>query len=112
VVIEKAKEIALMKTLGASNPGVMRIFITQGFFIGLVGTCLGVVHGLFLAYLAGRFGLPLDPDVYYIDRLPIHIEPTSVVAVGIAGMSISVLATLYPAYMAARLRPAEGMRYE
>jgi lipoprotein-releasing system permease protein len=112
VVIEKAKQIALVKTLGASNSGVMQIFITQGFFIGLVGTSLGVIHGLALSYLGGRFGLPLDPDVYYIDRLPIHIEAMSVLQVAIAGISISVLATLYPAYMAARLRPAEGMRYE
>jgi lipoprotein-releasing system permease protein len=112
VVIEKAKEIALLKTLGAANGGVMRIFITQGFFIGLVGTAIGVIHGLIACVLAARFGLPLDPDVYYIDKLPIHIESSSVVAVSAAGLLISVLATVYPAWVAARLRPVEGLRYE
>jgi lipoprotein-releasing system permease protein len=112
VVVEKAKEIALLKTLGSSDGQIMQIFVVQGLLIGLVGAVVGVLHGLILSYLGGRFGLPLDPDVYYIDRLPIHIEGSSVVAVLAAGIVISVVATLYPAYMAARLRPVEGMRYE
>src|SRR5262249_1213053 len=74
VVVEKAKEIALLKTLGASDRGVMFLFVTQGFFIGLIGTTLGVVWGLAVCYLVQHFGLPLNPDVYYIDRLPIHVE--------------------------------------
>jgi len=112
VVVEKAKEIALLKTLGSSNGGVMKIFVVQGLLIGIVGTCVGVLHGLVLALLLAVFGWPLDPDVYYIDRLPIHVESPAVMAVVAAGIVISVLATLYPAYMAARLRPVEGLRYE
>ena len=112
VVVEKAKEIALLKTLGSSSGGVMRIFVVQGLFIGILGTFIGAAHGLVLAYLGGRFGLPLDPDVYYIDRLPIHIEGGAVLAVLAAGIVISVVATLYPAYVAARMQPVEGLRYE
>jgi lipoprotein-releasing system permease protein len=112
VVIEKAREIAVIKTLGASDAGVMKIFVTQGFFIGLVGTVVGVSLGLLACWAGIVFGLPLDPDVYYIDKLPIHIEPTSVIAVAAAGIVISVIATVYPAYIAARLRPIHGLRYE
>ncbi|WP_428266799.1 FtsX-like permease family protein [Haliangium sp.] len=112
VVVEKAKEIALLKTLGAGNAGVMRIFVIQGFFIGVTGTSLGVIHGLVACVLGNVYGLPLDPEVYYIDQLPIHIESLAVLAVAFAGIAISVVATLYPAAVAARLRPMEGLRYD
>lgn len=112
VVIEKAKEIAILKTLGSSDGGVMKIFITQGFFIGLVGTSLGVALGLGACYLGMTYGVPLDPDVYYIDKLPIQVEGGSVVAVGIAGLAISVVATIYPAFIAARMRPVKGLRWD
>jgi lipoprotein-releasing system permease protein len=68
--------------------------------------------GLAVCWLGLTFGLPLNPDVYYIDRLPIHVEPLAVVAVAAAGILISVVATLYPAYVAARLKPVRGLRYE
>lgn len=112
VVVEKAKEIALLKTLGASNVGVLQIFVTQGFFIGLAGTSLGLFHGLIACYLGAVYGLPLDPEVYYIDRLPIHVEGMTVLAIFGASILISVLATLYPAAVGARLRPIAGLRDE
>jgi len=112
VVVEKAKEIALLKTLGASDRGVMFVFITQGFFIGLIGTMLGVAWGLALCWSAAEYGLPLNPDVYYIDRLPIHVEFSSVIAIAAAGVLISVGATIYPAFVAARLRPSAGLRHD
>ncbi len=112
VVIEKAKEIAILKTLGSSDGGVMKIFITQGFFIGLVGTSLGVALGLSACYLGMTFGVPLDPDVYYIDKLPIQVEGSSVIAVACAGLAISVVATIYPAFIAARMRPVKGLRWD
>ncbi|MCX5747936.1 MAG: FtsX-like permease family protein, partial [Proteobacteria bacterium] len=111
VVVEKAREIALLKTLGASDWGVMQLFAIQGMMIGLVGTTLGVLTGLLGCWAGKRFGLPLNPDVYYIDRLPIHIDPGSVVASALAGILISIAATLYPALLAARVRPAAGMRH-
>jgi lipoprotein-releasing system permease protein len=112
VVIEKAKEIAILKTLGSSNRGVMNIFITQGFFIGLVGTSLGLALGLGACFLGMTYGVPLDPDVYYIDKLPIQVEPWSVVVVGVSGVAISVVATIYPAFIAARMRPVKGLRWD
>ena len=90
----------------------MKIFITQGFFIGLVGTGLGVGLGLGACYLGIRYGVPLDPDVYYIDKLPILVEASSVVIVGVSGIAISVLATIYPAFIAAKMRPVKGLRWD
>ncbi len=111
VVVEKGREIALLKTLGASDFGVMQMFAVQGLIIGLIGTVLGISSGLLGCLAIQRYGLPLNPDVYYIDRLPIHIDPGSVVGAAITGVAISILATLYPAALAARIRPAIGMRH-
>lgn len=111
VVVEKGRQIALLKTLGASNFGVMQLFAIQGLMIGLIGTLLGVLTGLLGCWAGKRFGLPLNPDVYYIDRLPIHVDPESVAAAALAGIVISILATLYPALLAARVRPSAGMRH-
>lgn len=111
VVVEKQKEIALLKTLGASDAGVLFLFVMQGLFIGMVGTGLGVGMGLILCVYGQQHGIPLNPDVYYIDRLPIHIDPQSVIAAAITGVLISIGATLYPALLAARVRPAIGMRH-
>jgi lipoprotein-releasing system permease protein len=111
VVVEKAREIALLKTLGASDAGVMQLFAIQGLMIGIIGTVLGVVTGLLLCWGLAKYGFPLNADVYYIDRLPVHVDPWSVVATAAAGIVISILATLYPAAVAARVRPAAGMRH-
>ncbi|HSD90394.1 MAG TPA: FtsX-like permease family protein, partial [Kofleriaceae bacterium] len=111
VVVEKAREIALLKTLGASDWGVMQLFAIQGLMIGFVGTTLGVGTGLLGCWAGKTFGLPLDPNVYYINRLPIHVDPGSVAAAALAGILISIAATLYPAMLAARVRPAAGMRH-
>jgi lipoprotein-releasing system permease protein len=111
VVVEKGREIALLKTLGASDAGVMQLFAIQGLLIGVIGTILGVSFGLVLCWFMKEIGLPLNPDVYYIDRLPVHVDPESVAASAAAGVFISIAATFYPALMAARVRPATGMRH-
>ncbi len=111
VVVEKAREIALLKTLGASDAGVMQLFAIQGLMIGLLGTLLGVATGLAACFVGMRVGIPLNPDVYYIDRMPVHVDPTSVVYTFAAGVVISIAATFYPALLAARVRPAAGMRH-
>ncbi len=111
VVVEKAREIALLKTLGASDAGVMQLFAIQGLMIGLIGTVLGVATGLLGCWALSEYGFPLNENVYYIDRLPVHVDPGSVLAAAAAGVLISIGATLYPAVVAARVRPAAGMRH-
>ena len=111
VVVEKAREIALLKTLGASDLGVLQVFSIQGLMVGAIGTLLGMITGLLLCWALATYGFPLNADVYYIDRLPVHVDPWSVAATAAAGVIISILATLYPAVVAARVRPAAGMRH-
>ncbi len=111
VVVEKGREIALLKTLGASDRNVMLVFTIQGMLIGVVGTALGISTGLLACWFGKAYGIPLNPDVYYIDRMPVHVDPTSVIVTAAAGVLISMAATFYPALVAARVRPAAGMRH-
>jgi lipoprotein-releasing system permease protein len=112
MVTEKSKEIAVLKALGASDPSILRIFMTEGMMIGGIGTALGVVTGLAGALGLLWFGVRLDPEVYYIDRLPISVDPLDFLMVAISAFVITTLATLYPALAASRLRPVDGIRYE
>lgn len=111
VVVEKAREIALLKTLGAADANVMLVFAIQGLLIGVIGTGLGVGTGLLACWLGKDLGIPLNPDVYYIDKMPVNVESTSVFITAAAGVLISMAATFYPAVVAARVRPAAGMRH-
>jgi lipoprotein-releasing system permease protein len=111
VVVEKGREIALLKTLGASDLNVMLVFAIQGLLIGVIGTMLGLGTGLLACWFGKEYGIPLNPDVYYIDRMPVHVDMTSVLLTGAAGILISMFATFYPALVAARVRPAAGMRH-
>jgi lipoprotein-releasing system permease protein len=112
MVTEKSKEIAVMKSLGASDQAILRIFMSEGMMIGGIGTLLGVVTGLSGALGLLWFGVRLDPDVYYIDRLPISVDPLDFLIVALSAFAITTLATLYPALAASRLRPVDGIRYE
>lgn len=111
VVVEKQREIALLKTLGASDQGIMGLFAIQGLLIGLIGTTLGVATGLAFCYIGKRVGIPLNPDVYYIDKLPVNVDSGSVGMTFFAGVAISIIATFYPAFLGSRVRPATGMRH-
>jgi lipoprotein-releasing system permease protein len=112
MVSEKGKEIAILKALGASDKAIMRTFMTEGIIIGAIGTVFGVATGLGLCTGLSLFGLRLDPDVYYIDRLPIAVNGWDFLTVAVSALSICTLATLYPAHAASTLRPVEGLRYE
>ncbi len=112
IVIEKAREIAILKSMGATNAGIMRIFIYQGVVIGVFGALVGLGAGLGICHYLATVGLPLDSEVYYIDQLPVNVNPREVAAVVTAAMAISFLATLYPSYQAAKLNPVEGLSYD
>jgi len=101
-----------MKALGASDRGILRIFMVEGVMIGGIGTVFGVATGLAAALGLRWFGVRLDPDVYYVDRLPINVDPSDFAIVALSALFITTLATLYPAFAASRLRPVEGIRYE
>ena len=110
VVLEKAQEIAILKSLGASDLGVLRVFVVQGLVIGAIGTVVGAAGGLATCGYIARFGIPLDPEVYYIDALPVVFNPTEIVLTCAGAVLTAFLATLYPAWQAARLTPVEGLR--
>jgi lipoprotein-releasing system permease protein len=112
MVTEKSKEIAVMKALGASDATILRVFMTEGMMIGGIGTVLGVSTGLAGAKGLEYFGVRLDPEVYYIDRLPISVGLLDFVLVALSAFLITTLATLYPALAASRLRPVDGIRWE
>jgi len=121
IVMEKTKDIAILKTIGASSGHVMAIFICVGSFIGMIGTGIGVIAGIKLAksldrilnFLNNILGIELfSPRIYYLDRLPVFVNPRDVVTITICALGLSVLATLYPAWQASRLSPVEALRYE
>lgn len=121
VVNDKRADIAILRTLGASPGMIMRTIIVQGAVIGLVGTVIGLLFGLLLAsnataianYLQNLFGVHvLQSSVYFIDFLPSRIEVGDVLKVSLIAFGLSVLATLYPAWLAFRTQPAEALRYE
>ncbi len=112
MMTEKAKEIAILKALGATDGAVMRTFMTEGIIIGGIGTLLGVSTGVALCTGLAWFGLRLDPDVYYIDRLPINVSAWDYAAVTLAALVICTIATVFPAKQAAQMRPVDGLRYE
>ena len=112
MVIEKGQEIAVLKSMGATDASVMNVFMIEGLIIGVAGTTIGVCLGALVCTGLRRFGVHLDPEVYYIDKLPIHMEPVEFLAVAGAAIVMSFLATLYPARMASRQSPVEGLRHE
>lgn len=112
MVLDKQRDISIMKSLGASDGMIMRTFIYQGMFIGGVGTILGLLGGLGVCELLTLYDFELDSTVYLIDTLPVKLEPSVFAAVALATMFISFLATLYPSWWATQLSPVEGLRYE
>jgi lipoprotein-releasing system permease protein len=121
VVMEKNKDIAILKSMGASSSSILKIFTIEGGVIGVVGTILGTILGLGAAFNLEKitdfverlFGFKiLSSDVYYIDKLPSQVNPLDVTLIVLTAVLISLLATLYPAWRASKLDPAEALRYE
>jgi lipoprotein-releasing system permease protein len=113
MVMKKTKEIAILKSMGATRQSIMRIFVMDGLLIGFLGTTLGLVLGLTLCSLLKRYEfIKLPRDVYLISTLPVKIQTLDVALIVGAAMLISFLATLYPSWQASRLDPVEAIRYE
>lgn len=121
LVTDKQADIAILKTMGLSPGGVMRVFIVQGMSIGVIGTILGTVGGIVLALnvesiVAGIEQILntefLSADIYYISDLPSDLQTKDVVRFSGLALVLSLLSTLYPAWRAGRTRPAEALRYE
>lgn len=121
MVMEKQRDIGILRTIGASGQSILALFMIEGLLIGLSGTLLGVVLGTILAYninpvaefLAGIFRVDLfNSQIYYFDRIPVDVVPADVMVITVAAVFLSFLSTLYPAWSASRLDPVEALRYE
>ena len=122
IVVEKTRDIGILKALGASSSGVMSIFLSYGLALGVVGSGVGVALGLLfvryineieavIAAITGRKGV-FDDKVYYFPQIPTRVDPGMLIWVTIGAIAIAVLASVFPARRAARLRPVESLRYE
>src|SRR5262249_10863076 len=121
IVAEKTRDIGILKALGASNAGVMKIFLGYGLLLGLVGASLGTILGLSITFningiehvISGITGHDIfDRSVYYFDQIPTHIDALSVVLVNLGAVAIAVLSSVLPALRAALLHPVRALRYE
>ncbi len=112
MVMEKTRDIAVMMSFGVQPRQVRMIFLLQGLLIGLTGTILGLIAGYGLSWLGGHYRFPLSAEVYSIDYLPFAARWTDGLIVGAVSLAVSLLATLYPSGSAARILPAEALRYE
>jgi len=112
-VLEKTKDIGILKAIGASSSDVMAVFAMQGGLIGFIGTALGTGMGVLLAWLLKTYQfVKLPKDIYYIDRLPVRLEMHDILIIVLSSLLISLVATIYPSYQASRLDPVEALRYE
>jgi len=113
LVMEKGRDIAILKAMGATTASIRKIFVLEGFLIGICGTVLGISGGCALCALLKRYKfIDLPADVYHISKLPVKMEISDLAAIAFAAICISLVATLYPSRKAAGLDPAEALRYE
>jgi lipoprotein-releasing system permease protein len=112
VVMEKTRDIAILKAMGATARQILNVFIIGGVVVGVVGTALGIAGGYGLCLLLARYPFPLPSDVYQLSHLPVKPDLVDFLVVAISAIAISFTATIYPSWQASQLRPAEALRYE
>ncbi len=112
LVLTKGREIAILKAMGASRASILRIFVMEGAAIGAIGTVLGTLAGLGGCLFLDRYQYELETDVYYVDTLPVVIDPTTVGLIAVSAFGVCFVCTIYPALRAAMLDPVVALRYE
>ena len=112
MVVRRNAEIAILMSMGATGSQVARIFQVTGMAIGLAGSLAGIGFGLMLSWLVELYGYTLDPEVYFIERLPVEMSATTIGWILAMTLAICFVATIPPSLRAAKLRPVDGLRYE
>jgi lipoprotein-releasing system permease protein len=113
VVVDRTSEIGILKSMGMSDPQVLRVFVLQGFAIGVLGTVLGTGFGLLLSWILDTYQIIRIPaDIYFIERLPVSVDPWDIGVIVLVSLLISLVATIYPALQASRLEPVEAIKHE
>ena len=113
IVMEKTREIGILKSMGASSKSILKIFVFEGFLVGAIGTLLGSIIGYTIGFAQLFFGIvSLPGDVYLISSLPILMKWMDFFAIASVSLILSIIASFYPAYKASKLIPVEAIRYE
>jgi lipoprotein-releasing system permease protein len=113
VVSDRTREIGILKAMGMTGGGILRVFVLQGAWIGLIGTALGTTFGVVLCWLLDTYEIiKIPPDVYFVDRLPVSLQASDLALIVAASVVIAFAATIYPSLQAARLQPVEAIRHD
>lgn len=112
MVQEKQREVGILFAMGATRRSIVTVFVIEGWLIGLYGATVGLGLGYLVTFVFEHFGFRLNPEVYYIDRLPVAVNPTEFVFVGLVALGVCVVSTIFPAILASRLRPVDALRLE
>jgi lipoprotein-releasing system permease protein len=113
VVADRTREIGILKAMGMTRAGILRVFVLQGAWIGVIGTAAGTVLGVVLSWVLGRYQIiRIPPEVYFVDHLPVTLQWMDVVRIVVASVVVAFAATIYPAVRASRLEPVDAIRHE
>ena len=113
VVADRTKEIGILRTMGMSQKGILRVFVVQGVWIGVIGTTIGALLGVGTSWAVDRYRLIRIPgEVYFVEYLPATLDPLDIALIVVASVAVSFLATIYPSWQASRLEPVDAIRHE